>query len=162
MKKVYLETSIISYLVAKANRNIIILAQQEITKEWWEQCRFDFNLCISELVIEEAKKGDTTASEKRMCIIKDLSILTTSHEAIALAKAFLSTGGLPQKASVDALHIAIATVHCVDFLLTWNCTHIANAQIQKTLRQVAKCNQYDFPTICTPNELMGGRNYVER
>ncbi len=162
MQKIYIETSIISYLTARRSRDIITLAQQEITREWWQIHRFNFSLFISELVIEEAKRGDKEAAQKRLDATVDLSILEAQSAALELTMMFLQLGDIPKKASADALHIAIATVHKMDFLLTWNCTHIANAQIQKSLRNIAQQKNYDLPIICTPNELVGGKSDVER
>jgi predicted nucleic acid-binding protein len=153
---VYIETSVISYLTSKPSRNLIIAAQQEITREWWEVAEKRFDMYVSELVIEEAKKGDSTAAQKRLNACFNLSILSADEESGRLAKVFLKESALPEKASADALHIAIATVNGINYLTSWNCTHIANATIQKLLMRIAAQEGYELPIICTPSELIEG------
>jgi predicted nucleic acid-binding protein len=153
-QKVYIETSVISYLTAKPSRDIIIAAHQELTRYWWDVEKDKFDLFISELVINEAGAGDANAAELRLNQLNDLPLLDIDDRVVDLTKAILSSGVVPQKASEDALHIAIATVHRIDYLLTWNCKHIANAIINNQLRKIITENGYLMPVICTPNELL--------
>jgi len=124
--KIYLETSFISYLVARRSRDLIVAARQQLTNDWWDNERQKYELFASEVVLEEVQLGDATEIAKRLQVLSDLSILTTTDVAGQLASNLLVKGVLPAKAARDALHIAVATVHGMDFLLTWNCKHIAN------------------------------------
>jgi len=154
-QRVYLETTIPSYLTAWPSRDLIIAGHQQLTKEWWATRRTDFELCISQFVLDEAGAGDAQAAQERMAILSSLPLLDVSDAVMELASAILQSGAIPAKAARDAAHIAISAVHEIDFLLTWNCAHIANAQIVKKVQAI--CTQHGFlcPLICTPEELMG-------
>ncbi|CCI19664.1 conserved hypothetical protein [Microcystis aeruginosa PCC 9807] len=152
---VYIETSVIGYLTARSTKNLIIAANIEITREWWEFRRNDFILYTSEAVLEEVAKGDTAIASQRLDILRDFPLLALNDATQDLAKQFLTRSNLPPKAKVDAIHIAAATVHGMDYLLTWNCKHIANAQIQGKLAEITLGCGYVLPILCTPNELMG-------
>ncbi len=154
-EKVYIETSIIGYLASRLSRDLIVAAQQKITQEWWEDRRSHFDLYISQLVIQEAEKGDKKAAAERITTLEKIPLLEIKTEAVDLAEKFLSFKKLPKKASADALHIAISTVFGLDYLLTWNCKHIANAEIQKSLAKICLEEGYELPIICTPYELKG-------
>jgi predicted nucleic acid-binding protein len=152
---VYIETSIIGYLTARPSNNLILMANLEATREWWEGRRTQFTLYISQVVLDEVARGDTEIAARRLEILRDFPLLEVSEFVQNLAAQFLSKSNLPPKAADDALHIAAATVYGLDYLLTWNCRHIANAQIQKKLAQISFDAGYELPTICTPYELMG-------
>jgi hypothetical protein len=81
-------------------------------------------------------------------------VLTAGPEASALARHLITQGSLPPKAAVDALHIAIAVVNGIDYLLTWNCTHIANATMRRRIDAVCRQDGYEPVVLCTPEELM--------
>ena len=153
--KVYLETSIISYLAARPSRDIIIAAHQELTNEWWENRRKRFELFVSQLVIQEAKAGDKNAAQKRLDILEPIPLLELNDKVISLAR-ILMNKAVPPKAVEDALHIAVAAIHGMDYLLTWNCKHIANAEKEHAIATVCRSNNFEPPIICTPEELMGG------
>ncbi len=155
-ESVYIETSILGYLTARPSRDIIVAANIEITREWWEFRRNDFILYTSEAVLEEVTKGNTAIASQRLDILRDFPLLALNEAAQGLAKQFLTRSNLPPKAKVDAIHIAAATVHGMDYLLTWNCKHIANAQIQRKLAEISIDFGYELPILCTPNELLGG------
>jgi len=150
---VYIETSLISYLVAPQSQNIITAANQLVTQAWWENYHSTFELFISQLVIDEASQGNEVEANKRLAILRDIPMLTLNEEIVRLGQHFLDGKGLPLKATDDAYHIAYATVHQINYLLTWNCKHIANAQIQRKLRQISNQKGYELPIICTPYEL---------
>ncbi|MGL5872267.1 MAG: type II toxin-antitoxin system VapC family toxin [Xenococcaceae cyanobacterium] len=152
---VYIETSIIGYLTVRPSNNLILMANSEATREWWEDRRTYFTLYISQIVLDEVARGDTEIAAKRLEILNDFPLLAIDKSVQNLASQFLSESNLPPKAADDALHIAVATVYGLDYLLTWNCKHIANAQIQKKLAQISFDAGYELPTICTPYELMG-------
>jgi predicted nucleic acid-binding protein len=159
--RVYIETSIVSYLTARPSRDLIVAAQQQISDVWWSHRRDHYDLFISELVIEESGRGDGKAAADRLSLLADISLLETTTSAVSLAERFLARRYLPDNAAADALHIALATVHQIDYLLTWNCRHIANAEIQKVLRNLVQAEGYNLPILCTPSELMGENDDVE-
>ena len=151
---VYIETSIIGYLTARPSNNLILMANLESTRQWWETRRAQFTLYISQVVLDEVARGDIEIATRRLEILRDFPLLEVSEAVQNLAAQFLTKSNLPPKAADDALHIATATVYGLDYLLTWNCRHIANAQIQKKLAQISFDAGYELPTICTPYELM--------
>lgn len=154
-EKIYLETTIVSYLTAKPNRDLVIAAHQQITQEWWEARRESFDLFISELVVREASAGDEVAAQRRLDALKEIALLQLNEDTLNLAKELVQKGPIPQKAREDAFHIALATVHGMDYLLTWNCRHIANAEMLKGIASVCMSLGYETPIISTPEELMG-------
>jgi hypothetical protein len=154
-ESIYIETSILGYLTARATKNLIIAANIEITRDWWESRRNDFTLYISQVVLDEVAQGDAEIASQRLKIIENLPLLELNENVKKLATQLLQKSNLPPKASDDTTHIAAATVYGLDYLLTWNCKHIANAQIQKKLSQISAECGYELPTICTPYELLG-------
>lgn len=153
-ESVYLETTIISYLAARPSRDLVIAACQEMTRDWWDQCRPKFDLYVSERIVAEASAGDENAASRRLQILKPIPILRVSEEARTLAKSLFISLQLPQKAIEDSLHIAISIVSGMDYLLTWNCKHIANARMIPQIERIAEANGYEHPVICTPQELL--------
>ena len=151
--KVYLETTIPSYLTAWPTRDLIKAAHQEATREWWES-RSRFKLYISQIVVTESAGGDSEAATQRLEALAGIPVLAVTADAEALASDLMERGPIPKKAAIDALHIGVATVHGMDFLLTWNCTHIANAATRGEIESVCRENGLTPPTICTPIELM--------
>lgn len=151
--RTYIETTIVSYLTARPSRDLVLAAEQELTHEWWDK-RQAFELFISQLVLDEAAAGDADAAALRLTALREATILDTSEEAIALGYRLLAAGGLPAKAAADALHVAVAAVHGLDYLLTWNCTHIANARMRGKIEGICRSAGYDPPMLCTPFELM--------
>ncbi len=127
----------------------------EVTKEWWGSRRNDFTLFISQVVIDEVARGDSEISLKRLEMLDGIPQVALNQAVRSLAAQFLSRSNLPAKASDDAVHIAAATVHNLDYLLTWNCKYIANAQIQRKLEVISLDFGYRLPVICTPYELLG-------
>lgn len=153
---VYLETTIPSYLASRPSKDLVLAGEQLLTHEWWERRRAAFVLLVSEYVIDEAQRGDKEAARRRLDYIAALKELEITEASIDLTQAIIASPVFPAKAGVDAAHIALCCVHEVDFLLTWNCRHIANAQILRSLAQVIEDKGYRMPTICTPIELMEG------
>src|ERR1700722_7902147 len=152
--RVYVETTIPSYLTAWPSRDLVRAAHQQITREWWDQRRSEFELFISQFVLRECQAGDPTAAAERLEVLQELPLLEQTDEATKLAQALLEQVPLPERAAVDALHIAVATVHGMDYLLTWNCTHIANAALRDPIESVCRASGYEPPVICTPEELL--------
>jgi|SRR5580765_8019307 len=155
LPKVYIETTIPSYLTSRTNRDLIIAAHQELTREWWDARRSNFELYVSQFVLQECEAGDPQMAEQRLDVLSGIEILPVSHSVIHLAEQLVNKGPLPAKAATDAVHIAVAASCGMDYLLTWNCKHIANAMMQEAIREL--CIQAGFrpPEICTPEELMG-------
>ena len=153
--RVYLETSVISYLTARPCRDLVVTAHQQLTREWWERRRSNFEVFVSRAVIQEAAAGDPQAAALRLNEIANLPKLALTAEALALADGLLERHALPPQSGTDALHIALATAHGMDFLITWNCRHIANGEAQQAIASVCGLHGYAAPTICTPEELMG-------
>lgn len=150
----YLETTIPSYLKAKQSRDIIQTARQQITAEWWDNRLNDFDIYISQVVFDEASEGDTVASTKRLEAIKTFPLLEITEEVVDLAEKIIIEKIIPEKAIRDALHIAVATSNEMSFLLSWNCKHIANAEIIKRLQKTVTDEGFELPVICTPEELL--------
>lgn len=158
MKTVYVETSILSYLAARPNRNLLAAARQQVTREWWDKHRARFELFASPLVDQEARRGDPDAARRRVEALADLPLLEIVDTAYDLAAALIAEGALPSCAGDDAAHIALAAVHGMDYLLTWNCRHIDNAEIKPIVRSICLARGYVCPEICTPEELMGDKD----
>ena len=152
--KVYLETTIPSLLTAWPSRDLIIAADQQSTRDWWENRRQDFELFISPEVLGEAAQGDPEAARLRLEVLATLPVLAATQEVEELTRIILTTGLIPPRATRDAAHIAFAAVHEMDFLLTWNCRHIHNAMISRRLAEVCAAQGYTLPVLCTPRELM--------
>lgn len=152
---VYIETSILGYLTARSTKDLILAANIEITKDWWEFRRNAFTLYTSEAVLDEVAQGDSVIAAQRLEILRDFPLLALNQAVQDLVAQFLARSSLPPKVRVDAIHIAAATIHGMDYLLTWNCKHIANAQIQGKLAEISLDFGYVLPILCTPNELMG-------
>ena len=159
MAKVYIETSIVSYLTARPSSNLVAAAWQKETSDWWNSQRHRFSLCISDLVIEEAGRGDQGAARRRLVELVGIEVLPLNEDVAILSKALIREGGLPKKAFDDALHIATAAVHGVDYLLMWNCRHIDNAETKPKIRKICQTHGFACPEIATPTELMGCDDY---
>ena len=155
MESVYLETTIISYLISRPSRDLLVAAHQQITEEWWTNRRNEFECYVSQVVIDEVSVGNPEMVQKRMEIISDFDILEVNEESELLTKRILADGAIPPREVRDAAHIAVTSVNNVDYLLTWNCKHLANAQIIRRISVVCNKQGYNMPVICTPEELMG-------
>lgn len=161
IKTVYLETTIVSYLAARPSRDIVVAAHQQITWEWWDTRRAEFDLRISQVVIDEASEGDKNLAQRRLELLQDIPLLDLHQESTELAHALVEEGPIPEKAVRDALHIALAAVHGVDILLTWNCTHIANVFMRRNIKEICSRKGHVVPLMCTPLEMIGD-SHVER
>lgn len=155
-KTVYVETSVVSYLTARAANDLLAAAWQTATAEWWDTHKSRFELRTSALTIEEAGRGHPEAAARRLEALDRIPILPISEAAVTLADALIRRRALPASAQNDAIHIAVSAVHGVDYLLTWNFRHLANAETRPLVRKVCEQHGYAGPEICTPSELMGG------
>lgn len=153
--RVYLETSVISYLTARPSRDVVSAGHQQVTLAWWERRRHDFEVVASHLVEQEVSSGNPEAATRRLAVLEGVPLLNVTEAANELAIAIVRGGLLPQAAFPDALHIATATVHEIDYLLTWNCAHIANAEILPRVASICESYGLTLPFICTPEELLG-------
>ena len=158
LPRLYVETTIPSYLTAWPSGNTVIAGHQETTKEWWATCHERFELHVSQFVLDEAGAGDPEAARLRLEVLRGMPELPATEAALTLATALMAEGAVPEKARTDAAHIAVAAVHGMDFLVTWNCRHIANAAIQARLRKLADASGFTLPVICTPEELLENEN----
>jgi hypothetical protein len=153
LQRVYVETTFVSYLTARPSRDVVIVGRQQITHDWWDQSRADFELCTSLLVLREAGSGDSEAAQERLLVLKTMILLDTTEAAVILAEELVRARALPEKAADDALHIAIAANQKIPYLLTWNCRHMANATMRPVIEAVCASKGYRAPIICTPEEL---------
>jgi len=154
MTRVYVETSVISYLTARPSRDLIVAARQEATREWWECRSVKFAAFSSQLVLREAAAGDPEAAMKRLAICQPLAMLPIDANCEALAEQLVSTGAVPPTEQEDALHVALATLSRVDFIATWNFAHlvgpVAKFRLQLAIQQLG----YPPPILATPEELL--------
>jgi len=151
--RLYLETSIVSYLTARPSHDLILAAHQQVTRDWWET-RSSFELFVSQFVLDEAKEGDSEAAGRRLSALREATLLELTPDTGRLAREILGQGGMPAKAYADAVHVAVAAVHGLDYLLTWNCSHIANATMRGKIEAICRATGFEPPVICTPVELV--------
>lgn len=151
---VYIETTIISYLTAHPSRDLIVAGHQQLTHEWWRKVRPKVQCFISEFVTQEARRGDQHAAQKRLEVIAGLPTLALNNDITELALEYLAAIKIPEKARTDAFHLAFPAWYKVDYLLTWNCRHIANGNVRKIAEAINLKNNIYTPVICTPEELM--------
>jgi predicted nucleic acid-binding protein len=154
--RVYVETSIVSYLTARPSRDLVVAGHQQVTHEWWQTQRSRFHLYVSQLVIREASGGDPRVADARLRTLDGIALLAIRPEAVALSRALVERGPVPPKATADALHIAVAAAHGIEYLLKWNCKHIANAEMRPQIEGICRAHGLEPPVLCTPEELMGG------
>ncbi|MEW6608929.1 MAG: type II toxin-antitoxin system VapC family toxin [bacterium] len=153
-ESIYLETTVVSYYTSKPSRDIIVLAHQEITRQWWPMAVGQFNIFISEVVIEEAGLGDQEAAKRRLEELKDFPHLELNNKVEEMAQVYMEKLEIPEKSFRDAAHLAVASVHNIDYLITWNCAHLANGEVIKKLMKINEPFGIHTPIICTPEELM--------
>lgn len=151
---VYIETTVPSYLTAWPSRDVVRVGEQQVTRDWWDR-RSAYELRVSSLVILECKAGDAEAAARRLAALDGIPVLSQTSEAEVLAATLLREVPLPARAAADALHIAVAAVNGIAYLVTWNCTHIANATLRPQIEEVCRRSGYEPPVICTPKELLG-------
>jgi predicted nucleic acid-binding protein len=152
-QRAYIETSVVSYAVGRPARNLLIAGRQQLTRRWWSTAAERFTLLISPVVIRECAAGNAEMAALRLRAIAGLPSLELGESVVHLAEKLVHYGGLPQQAANDALHVAVAAVWRVDYLITWNCTHIANASTRRVMEQIVLASNLPLPVICTPEEL---------
>ena len=152
--RVYVETSVIGHLTAWPQRDVIVLAHQIATQKWWESAFDRFELFVSELVARECAAGDENAARQRMELVAKMVVLKTTNEAESLMVNLMRGHAVPETEPEDALHIALAAIHRIQFLATWNCRHIANAANRAGIERACRLAGFEAPVICTPEELL--------
>jgi hypothetical protein len=152
--KAYIETTVVSYLTAWPSRDVVIAGHQQVTRQWWATAADRFELVASQLVIDEASAGDAEAARDRLAALASVTLLGATDEARQLAEERVAANAIPERKAEDAAHIAIAVTNGVDFLVTWNCRHIANAAMRSEIERVCRRAGYEPTIICTPDELM--------
>lgn len=151
---VYIETTIVSDLAARPSRDLTVASHQRLTRDWWDGHRGRYDLMTSQFVHDEAGLGDPAFAAARLELLRDVIRLEVTPEAARLARSLISHGPLPAQAEIDAAHIATAAIHGVDYLLTWNCKHIANPAMLRALTRVCSAAGYQLPVPCTPEQLL--------
>jgi predicted nucleic acid-binding protein len=144
----------VSYLTAKPSRDVYVRVHQETTRRWWRTRRKKFQLFVSPLVLEEAAAGDQVAARRRTRLLGRLPQVAITDSVSRIAETLVQHGAIPRVAEVDAVHVALAAVHGLDYLLTWNCKHIANATKRVEIEELCREEGFEPPVICTPEELM--------
>ena len=152
--KVYIESTIPSYYIAKPSRDLIVAAHQQLTKTWWDIILPKIDPFISPFVLEEIARGDKNAAKLRLKAVGSFPVLDVTPEAEDLAEFYFKKTGIPEKARTDSYHLALATCHQMDFIVTWNCTHIASGPVKKIIEKINLQKELWNPMICTPEELM--------
>lgn len=155
MPTAYIETSIVSYAVARSSNERHVLVRQEDAIRWWDEYSRHFELFISQAVLDEAGQGDPAAAEQRLEMLQGLPLIPITVDVIRVARELLDRSLLPEKASADALHVAAAAVGGVEYLVTLNCRHIANAHMLPRIYQTLEELGVPRPLICTPQEFFG-------
>lgn len=151
----YIETSVVSYYTSRPSRDLITAARQQLTHDWWEKILLTFAPHISALVLEEAKAGNPEAAQKRLEALAGMPVLEITEAAKALAADLVTRGPIAKDFSEDALHIALAAAHGMDYLLTWNFRHINNAKMKLSVMRIVHDHEHECPVICSPEELEG-------
>lgn len=151
---VYLESSVVSYRTARPSRDVIVLSHLEITRIWWENHIDEYSLRVSQVVLDEIRRGDPDAAAERLKEISGVPLLPIGPDIEGLAVLYQEKLRLPEKSLRDILHLAIASVHAVDYLVTWNCRHIANARVRRHIQELNGNEGISTPIICTPEELL--------
>ena len=160
-KSVYVDTSVVSYLTARPARDVVTVARQVETIEWWTVQSSHFEIFSSEVAIEEARQGNEDAARRRLDVLSDMTILVFADDGEDLARALLAGDGFPANAEDDARHVAVAAVNNIDYLLTWNFTHLANTVAIPLIGGICEQEGYNAPIITTPNQLKGGLSTLE-
>lgn len=154
MQTIYIETSIVSFLRSRPSAHVVSAARQLVTRRWWDQERTKYTLVTSQYVLDEAMQGDAQLAKERSLALEGMPLVELPDAIPVLADELLKSAILPVRARLDALHICAASFHGIDYLLTWNCTHIANARILPRIRTFLSAKGYVLPEVCTPEEML--------
>jgi predicted nucleic acid-binding protein len=152
--KVYVETSVLSYLAARPSQDPVTAGRQVVTRRWWETERGKYSLVVSEAVEAECERGDREAVRRRRALLQEVSLFPVHERILEVARLLVVPGAIPERAVPDAVHIAAAAVEECEYLLTWNFRHIANVRIRREVERILASHGYTKTTICTPEELV--------
>lgn len=153
-RSVYIETTVVSYLTARPSRDVVVAGHQQVTLDWWEHSRANFDSFISEIVTNEASAGDRLAAQRRMAKLAGMKQLVVTAEVVDLARYYLKELSLPPRSGADAFHLGVATWHHMDYLVSWNMVHIANGRVVLRLHELNAARGLPTPVICTPEALL--------
>lgn len=153
-RSAYLETTVIGYLAMRSSRDVRVAANQLSTREWWDDHRPEFDIFVSQFVIDECEQGDSSAASERRIYLNDIPVLDMNDNVEALAEVIANELQIPPKARIDAFHISMAAVHGIQFLLPWNCKHIANPENRPKIERACRKRGIEPPLICTPFDLL--------
>jgi predicted nucleic acid-binding protein len=153
---VYVESTVVSYHASRKSRDLVVGARQLVTDRWWNSRLSGFAVYISQVVLEEIARGDSAAASRRLAAVEGFAVLRLTDEALALAQELLRRKAVPREYPEDAAHIAVASAHGMDYLVTWNFTHINNAERKHAIERIVTSHGLEPPVICSPEELMGG------
>jgi predicted nucleic acid-binding protein len=160
MASVYIETTIPSYLTAAPSRDVVVAGRQQVTHSWWRTAKERFELFVSEAVLLEVRAGDEQYAARRLELLTGIPVLPLSQEIRSLAEQYQVELHLPRKAAADALHIALAVFYEMDYLVTWNCAHIANGQVVRELMRLNHGLGRYTPLLLTPQELISEEDEI--
>ena len=152
--KVYVETTVVSYLTARPSHDVTLASRQQATQRLWTEYVEKFEFVISNVVVSEAREGDPTAAQRRLEVLANLPVLDMSLEALMLVDKLIDAGAVPQQSRPDAQHIAIATVNNIEYLVSWNYKHIMNETKRNLINDVCHAAGFQPITLCTPTELI--------
>lgn len=161
VQTIYIETSIVGFLRSRPSSQVVSAARQLLTQQWWRDERHNYELVTSQYVLDESSQGDPVLAAERLTALEGIPLLPISDAIPTLADELLAAAVLPAKARLDALHICAATFHRLDYLLTWNCSHIANARILPRIREVLRELGHELPVVCTPEEMVDDETEIE-
>jgi hypothetical protein len=151
---VYIETTVIGYLAMRPSAHLVTAANQQVTREFWDDHRSRFDLFVSLAVVDECMAGDAKAAAERNVFLQRIPVLAVDVDVLSLGQSLMTGIPLPERAGVDAVHIAVAALNGLDYLVTWNCKHIANPALRGRIDSVCRSAGYVAPVICTPPELI--------
>lgn len=157
-ESIYIETTIPSLYVARPSSLLVEAARQQLTRVWWDNHRSNYSLVCSQTVIDECARGDAEMADKRTALLDPVPLLELSDYVLTIAQDLVSRYIIPAKAADDAVHIAVASVHGIDYLLTWNCKHTANPHNWRQISDCPSSHGYRSSVICAPEDLIGDDN----
>jgi len=153
-RRVYVETSVVSYFTARPSRDVVVAGHQHSTQRFWPKLGTDFEAFVSALVYQEASRGDREQARRRLAAIASMQMLDVDDDARTLAETILAERGVPSEYPEDALHLAVATVNGMDVVVTWNFAHLNNPFTRTMIRQIIENEGFRCPEVCSPDELL--------
>lgn len=150
----FIEPSVVSYRAARPSQNLVVAAHQQLTADWWRTVLPDLDAVVSPIALDELSKGDEAQARRRLLLVRKMRTVAITTLVRDLARSYLDAIALPEKAAIDALHVATATAYSLDYLVTWNCRHIANAKVIMAVEEVNRGRGLATPIICTPEVMM--------